>query len=465
MGIILGIDAGARSIGWTLVYQDDSARKGKVIDMGVRIFQPGLENYNTKDEASRTAKRRLKRGARRVHARRKWRRRQTLFWLDEMGFIQLKARVALEDLRKHLPDEFFESDPYRLRFEALGRKLEPLEFARVIFHLAQRRGFLSNRKANGKDDEGKSLKVEFDAISESWDSVKDRFPTWGAFCHAVNTGAAAFPEEIVKEAHRIREKHTKRAWFIEEFDRIWEVQRQHYSELLTDAQRDRIRDEILFFQRPLQAGEELVGYCTFEFESREKRMPHGHPLAQRFRMLSDINSIRIAPKNAAADMLCPLIDNEREALLAALGSQLTSLKVDKVRTILKKCQPEKQAIRTNFDDEHSVKFFKPLATLVRLRKILGSGLSEAKAIQVFETWNLAETDEVIAAKFREVLPDASEEQIEALLEFSPEPGYGRLGKTATTKILPHLEAGMIYSKACEAAGYNHSDIGDMPEGT
>ena len=45
-----------------------------------------------------------------------------------------------------------------------------------------------------------------------------------------------------------------------------------------------------------------------------------------------------------------------------------------------------------------------------------------------------------------------------------EPGYARLSLKAIRKILPHLERGMTYDKACNAAGYNHSVFNQQTAG-
>src|SRR3546814_20861137 len=51
-------------------------------------------------------------------------------------------------------------DPYSLRKRALDERLEPYEIGRALFHLNQRRGFKSNRKAERKSgDEKESGKI------------------------------------------------------------------------------------------------------------------------------------------------------------------------------------------------------------------------------------------------------------------------------------------------------------------
>jgi CRISPR-associated endonuclease Csn1 len=54
-----------------------------------------------------------------------------------------------------------ELDPYKLRQEALQRRLEPFELGRALFHSNQRRGFKSNRKLDrGNEEAGKVRQAE-----------------------------------------------------------------------------------------------------------------------------------------------------------------------------------------------------------------------------------------------------------------------------------------------------------------
>ena len=82
--------------------------------------------------------RRVARGQRRRRDRYLGRRDHLMRKLIEYGLM-----LADSDTRKKLE----QLDPYELRAAALDRPLEPHALGRALFHLDQRRGFKSNRKA------------------------------------------------------------------------------------------------------------------------------------------------------------------------------------------------------------------------------------------------------------------------------------------------------------------------------
>ena len=75
--LILGLDLGPNSIGWALVSDDpDNPAESKLVDLGVRVFPEGVDNFDTSKETSRNESRRIARGMRRQIRRRARRRRQ-----------------------------------------------------------------------------------------------------------------------------------------------------------------------------------------------------------------------------------------------------------------------------------------------------------------------------------------------------------------------------------------------------
>ena len=99
----------------------------------------------------------------------------------------------------------------------------------------------------------------------------------------------------------------------EEFDKIWEKQSEFYPDVLTDDLRREIRDEIIFFQRPLKPVDELVRDC--ELEPGEKRCPRGHWYARRFRILQDVNNLKI--HNADGSVL-ELTKEQRKSIVEVM---------------------------------------------------------------------------------------------------------------------------------------------------
>src|SRR5690606_33297430 len=132
---VLGLDLGPTSIGWALV--DKVA--GKLIASGVRIFPEGVDRDQQGGELSKNETRRIARGMRRQIARRARRK------------ARLRDALVLAGLLPADRDEQQELaalDPYELRRQALDRPLTLYEIGRVLMHLNQRRGFLTNRKVD-----------------------------------------------------------------------------------------------------------------------------------------------------------------------------------------------------------------------------------------------------------------------------------------------------------------------------
>src|SRR6185437_308624 len=161
---ILGLDIGTNSIGCALIDWDAQAFSGKIIDMGSRILPTDAEllsNYEKGLAASKNATRRLARGSRRLQQRYKLRRQrlvealQILQWLPADFKVGHQLPVSTASIREMR--EFFGTDQisadwvvYFLRYKALNQRIELPELARILYHMNQRRGYKSNRKANSE---------------------------------------------------------------------------------------------------------------------------------------------------------------------------------------------------------------------------------------------------------------------------------------------------------------------------
>ncbi|MFO1266631.1 MAG: type II CRISPR RNA-guided endonuclease Cas9, partial [Rubrivivax sp.] len=144
----LALDIGATSIGWCLLRLDNSEppKPIAIIRAGVRLFGDGREPARGKGEVgtSLAVTRRVARQMRRRRDRTLRRKARIVAALVRLGFwptetTQQRALVGL--------------DPYELRRRGLDGPLTSAEFGRALFHLNQRRGFLSNRKTDRKDSE------------------------------------------------------------------------------------------------------------------------------------------------------------------------------------------------------------------------------------------------------------------------------------------------------------------------
>src|SRR2546427_8888187 len=170
----LGIDLGSNSLGWAMIGVEDG-KPARLIRAGVRVFEAGMEgDIESGQEESRNLKRRQMRSQRRQTWRRS-RRLRKIFRLLQRFELLPEERVmmpeARQDLLNRLDAEILASSwfaakresgafkepnqvlAYILRSSALDEPLPPHYLGRALYHLAQRRGFKSNRKAPPKKDE------------------------------------------------------------------------------------------------------------------------------------------------------------------------------------------------------------------------------------------------------------------------------------------------------------------------
>lgn len=151
---ILGLDLGTNSIGWAIITNDEK----RIDDKGVVIFSEGVKNENGKD-VSPASERTSYRSARKLKFRRKLRKYETLKILAEYKLCPLDIEEVFAWRKsgfKNYPGNpaFLEwlqtndntnQNPYYFRDLASRQKIGKLELGRAFYHIAQRRGFLSNR--------------------------------------------------------------------------------------------------------------------------------------------------------------------------------------------------------------------------------------------------------------------------------------------------------------------------------
>lgn len=305
---ILGLDTGTNSIGWAVI--DRLGDQCSLVDSGVHIFTEGVKEEQGK-EVSKAAERTSYRAMRRGFYRRKLRKIRLLRILSELGWCPALSPELLSQwrLKKVYPatPEFMQwlgtdddnaITPYRYRVICLHEKLDLTQEAqryilgRALYHIAQRRGFRSNRKDQSNDDEKGKVKEAISGLSQK---IKDEG------CEYL----AEYFEKLYKEGKRIRNQYTSRDnHYVEEFYAI--CRRQELDEDTVNR-----LEHVLFDQRQLKSQKHTVGHCLFE--PAKSRCQASHPDFEEMRMLQTLNQIRM--KTPDDDMLRPLWDEEREAII------------------------------------------------------------------------------------------------------------------------------------------------------
>jgi CRISPR-associated endonuclease Csn1 len=95
--------------------------------------------------------------------------------------------------------------------------------------------------------------------------------------------------------------------YLDEFEKLWETQKQFHSEL-TEELKSEIRDIVIFYQRRLKSQKGLISFC--EFESRQieveidgkkkiktvgsRVIPRSSPLFQEFKIWQTLNNIEVS---------------------------------------------------------------------------------------------------------------------------------------------------------------------------
>ena len=325
----LGLDLGVSSLGWAMVELDPKQRPKRILNAGVRIFEAGVEgDVEQGKDSSRAVQRREARQPRRQHWRRQHRKAKLFRLLQQHGLLP-KSDSVEPDVRKRVIDELdaelkakhiadddhlgHQKLPYILRALAAEKKVEPFELGRAIYNLAQRRGFLSNRK--GQDDEESDGKVAT-GISEI-DEAKGGKLLGQFFAEEVDVFAHRTTpdgDDRDPKSGRIRRRYTSRKMYREEFNVIREKQKKHFPKISKKAW-DEIEDAI-FFQRPLKSQKHLIGRCNLEPDRR--RCPEALPVYQEFRILQQVNHLILQEANYQTR---PLTEDERQLLIDALMDQ------------------------------------------------------------------------------------------------------------------------------------------------
>lgn len=308
MNKILGIDTGTNSLGWAIVERTDNGDY-KLLEHGTNIFQEGVK-IEKGIESSKAAERTEHRNTRKQYWRKKIRKIRLLTILINHHLCPPINRQALRNwrIKKLYPeDELFMSwqrtedkeniNPYHFRYICLTRQLDLTDITqryilgRALYHINQRRGFLSNRKESTKEEDGKVKQ----SISQLTTDMKN------AGCNYLGE----YFYKLYQKGKKIRSHYTSRnEHYLAEFHAICKKQNLD-NELITKL------EKVIFDQRPLKSQKQQVGKCTFE--TKKARCPISHPLYEDFRMYNFINNIKI--QTPEDEELRPLTKEEKDNII------------------------------------------------------------------------------------------------------------------------------------------------------
>lgn len=466
----LALDLGANSLGWCVYRLDANHEPDKIVRMGSRIFSDGRD---PKTLASRAADRRAARQARRRRDRVLKRRHKLMQALVKHGLMPVD-RAARKQVQAF--------DPYELRARGLDQPLALHELGRALYHLARKRGFRSSKK-DARDDEAAK---ESGKVKQAIAALRQRVEAAG--CRTVGEYLARqHAERAPVRARRSSDGgyvlYLQRAMVEEEFDVLWRAQQPHHAGTLTEAAHDELRD-ILLFQRRLKPVE--AGRCPFEPTQYRARLCA--PLQQRFRMLQELNHLRVRD---GIDERALTLD-ERNAMLGELEIDSGPKPVSFARLAraagLRKAdfnlgRDEKRlglkgdATGARFaadtalgdawkqllpDQKYALAVLVALADQVSTLQAALQALpgSSSACDEILKGIFAKEEREAVAASLQSLPLSLSESQARTIAGFNLPDDYGSLSLKALASIVPELEREVVtYDEAVRRAGYlSHSQF-------
>lgn len=276
---LLGLDMGTNSLGWiALLLENDKV--SQILDMGVRVFPDGREPAaQGRVGESLAVARRTARGMRRNRDRKKGRIKHLLLKMNEFGLAPqwdldpdaCRQNSAQNDLKD---DSEYKWWPYACRSNAAQSDVSAGELGRALYHLALRRGFLSNRKT-GDVEENSEFKKKISALRNELGDNQ----TLGQFLY-----------RRLQKGLSVRFKGEKGDWYpdrqmyIDEFNTIRHRQQNKHN--LNDEKWDELF-QIIFYQRPLRPVER--GKCRFYTD--QPRAHIGLPISHQYRIIQEINNL------------------------------------------------------------------------------------------------------------------------------------------------------------------------------
>lgn len=449
----IGLDIGIASVGWACMQLNENDEPMKIIGMGSRVFDTAEQ---PKTGASLALPRREARSARRRLRRHRHR-------LERIKLLIDKSIMPLEEIEKIYSEPSVLSDIYEIRYNAIEKRLDKEDFVRLLIHLAQRRGFKSNRKVDAQD-KGSSDGKLLTAVNKNRDLMNEK-------------GYRTIGEMLYKDEKFSQCKRNKsedygntflRSMLIDEIHIIFAKQREFGNEYASEAFEQQYID-IYSSQRQFDEGpggnskyggnqvEKMLGNCTFE--KGEKRAFKAQYSSEYCSLLQKINSIKTV-KNGEKT---PLSEDQRKAAVEYCKTHATAT-YSGLRKALAIGEDTLFNISYGSKDTAEVEKKTKLNYLDcyhKTKKAFGDSfkyLSKEQLNAIGYALSAYKNDEKIADYLDRHGFDKT--QIELVLTIPSYSKTGKLSVKACDKLIPYLEQGMLYHDACTAAGYDFKNDRD-----
>ena len=279
---ILGLDLGISSIGWAITEIDDLdfvnnngevfLRNGKIVDCGVRIFD-ACEQPGNKHEASALPRRNA-----RLNRRRLFRKSARCKKIRELCEKQFNFKKTLDK------NDF--KDVWILRKEALERKLNEIELSRVLCHIVKHRGWASRRKSEEKEGDSGKMKTAIDKLKQELGDDK----TPGYYYGKLKAESLNYDNEKIINEHQNYDHCIGRSQNEFEIKKIFEKQRKFgFDKLDNDFENEVLK--LFNYEKETKSIKDMIGFCLFE--KGEFRAPKESYSAELFNVYTKINNLKV----------------------------------------------------------------------------------------------------------------------------------------------------------------------------
>ena len=445
MSKIIGLDVGIASLGWGVLDLD----REQIVDAGVRIF---TKAETPKTGASLALPRRIARTTRRRLRRRRHRLQRIRNLFVEKGLItEVNRDTVFATTKNNL-------SPWQLRYEALSRKLTSEEWARVLFHIAGRRGFKSNRKSELDDKEVGKLLAGVNANSQLLDEKK--YKTVGEMFYK----DPKFSEK--KRNHPASYAHTvARDLLVKEIETLFKRQRK-LRNLDAETSFEAEFLEIFSSQRSYDDGDQINrmrGLCPFETD--QARAPKCSYTAEYFVVTSKCNNLTISEEGKRRRHL----NLEQKQLLIQLSFKNLKVTYAQIRKELGIAN-NVRFVGLDYDEAQQKGKNSEAQTFLELKGFHCLRKAVEKTCGKTEWNNLAgrpelldsiteiltcwKTDDNRQREMEEI--GLSKKLIDALLPLDGFSQFLNLSLKALNKLLPLMLDGQRYDEACTHVYQDHS---------
>ena len=386
----------------------------------------------------------------------------------------------------------------------------------MLLHINQKRGYkhakadeAAEAEAEGKSKSKKEKEGYVAQVKGRYQALKEKGQTIGQHFAEELRANQQTASRGVYYTYRIKEQVYPREAYLEEYDRIMAVQQEFYPEILTDELIQRIRDRIIFYQRPLKSCKQLVSTCEFEKKERvvqvkrinkegveelvertitigPKVAPKSSPIFQVCKVWESIHNIRLYYPDGTERVLeqeekQKLFDYLQKHDKLTLKNLCETLGINNEEDKLWCDKLLKKGIAGNTTLAILRKAFKGYKQYERLFRfdlvrrdsheadedgVIRPIIDESYQNEpLYKLWHILYSIEDRADMYRALVgqlkikeADLDDGLMDALYKIDfVKQGYGNKSAKFICKLLPHLQEGKMYSEAAEAAGVRHSD--------